>query len=191
MLLWREICLSIPPELIDFIKKGKLDQRKQQATYVGLERGRKGSVKVNSRISVPTTIKLKETKQLISWINAEFVFIYESVKSYDHYFGVTEMDLVMLSPAGLIIFDWTFKSRTKSRKHQAAHNALHQEEYLAAEQQFQSNVAAVFKKNEAHAQENNDEILLSELSEKLLSDVKTAKASVERGVASVKKMEGN
>jgi hypothetical protein len=30
-----------PPALVDFLKIGKLERRKQQAVYVGLERGRK------------------------------------------------------------------------------------------------------------------------------------------------------
>lgn len=113
------------PELIDFIKSGKLERRKQQAVYVGLERDRK-SVHVKSRISLPNTIKMKEAKQLLSWINSEFIFVYKHLSLNNDYFGITEMNEVMLSSAACIIFDWPHKSRTRSRKHQVAHNVIHQ-----------------------------------------------------------------
>ena len=104
-----------PPALVEFIKSGKLERRKQQAVYVGLERDRK-SIHVNSRISLPTSIRLNETKQLISWINSEFIFIHEKLVFHDGYFGITEMDEIMLSPAASVIFDWPHKSRTRSHK---------------------------------------------------------------------------
>jgi AbiV family abortive infection protein len=129
------------PALVEFIKSGKLERRKQQAVYVGLERDRK-SIHVNSRIAVPTSIRQKEAKQLISWINAEFTFVYKRLTFQEYYFGISEMDEIMLSTAANVIFDWPYRSRTRSRKHQAAHNALHRKEYLEAERQFQARVAA-------------------------------------------------
>lgn len=139
-----------PPTLADFIKCGKLERRKQQAVYVGLERDRKG-VHVNSRISLPTAITLKETKQLISWINSEFIFVHEKLLLQEGYFGISEMDEAMLSPAASVIFDWPHKSRTRSRKHRAAHIALHQKEYLEAERQYQARLTAAMPKHRAKA----------------------------------------
>lgn len=135
-----------PPALVEFIKSGKLERRKQQSVYVGLDRDRK-SIHVNSRISLPTSIRLKEAKKLISWVNSEFIFVHKNLVFYEFYFGISEMDEVMLSPAASVIFDWPHKSRTRSGKHQAAHHALHRKEYHEAEQQYQARVAASLPKD--------------------------------------------
>ena len=55
---------------------------------------------------------------------------------------IQEMDDVMLSPATDVIFKWPHKSRTRSRKHQAAYHKLHLKEYLEVERQYQARVAA-------------------------------------------------
>jgi AbiV family abortive infection protein len=124
-----------PPEFADFIKGGGLDRRKQQATYVGLKKTRK-EVDVGGRISVPRTIGMKEARRIISWINAEFLFVHKNLKYHENYFGIEEMDTAMLSTAADIIFKWPYKSRLRSRKHQVAHHARHAEEYRIAQQQW-------------------------------------------------------
>ncbi|MFL6672802.1 MAG: AbiV family abortive infection protein [Massilia sp.] len=108
------------PALVDFIRSGKLDQRKQQAVYVSLDRDRK-KINVASRISVPRSIRLREAKRMISWVNSEFVHVHTTLSFYGDYFGIHEMDEVMLSPAVEVIFEWPHRSRTRSRKHMAAH----------------------------------------------------------------------
>lgn len=113
-----------PPALVDFIKSGKLDLRKQQAVYVSLERDRK-KIDVAGRISVPRSIGLREAKRMISWVNSEFVHVHASLAFHGDYFGIYEMDEVMLSPAGEVIFEWPYRSRTRSRKHMAAHIERH------------------------------------------------------------------
>lgn len=124
-----------PPEFADFIKGGGLDRRKQQATYVGLEKFRK-EVDVSGRISLPKTVGMKETRRLISWINSEFLFVHKSLRFHEYYFGIDEMDNAMLSAAADIIFKWPYKSRLRSRKHHVAHHARHAEEYRIAQQQW-------------------------------------------------------
>ncbi|KVM99199.1 hypothetical protein WL88_08065 [Burkholderia diffusa] len=109
-----------PPSLVEFIKNGGLERRKQQAAYVGLDRDRK-TVFVKDRISLPSSIKKKEAKRMISWINAEFVLIHKKLTFYEQYFGIKEMDEVMLSPSASVIFEWPYKSRTRSAKHRHAH----------------------------------------------------------------------
>lgn len=104
-----------PPALVEFIKSGKLERRKQQSVYVGLDRDRK-KIHVKSRISLPASIRMKEAKQLISWVNSEFKFVHKNLVFYEHYFGISEMDDVMLSPAASVIFNWPYKSRTRSHK---------------------------------------------------------------------------
>jgi hypothetical protein len=85
--------------------------------------------------------------QLISWINSEFIFAHENLVFHEDYLGITEMDEAKLSPATTVIFDWPHKSWTRSRKHQAAHHALHRKEYREAEQQYQARVAASLPKD--------------------------------------------
>ncbi|UVS96177.1 AbiV family abortive infection protein [Burkholderia glumae] len=87
-----------PPSLVEFIKNGGLERRKQQAVYVGLDRDRK-TVLVKDRISLPSSVKQKEAKRMISWINAEFFLIHKTLTFYEQYFGIKEMDEVMLSPS--------------------------------------------------------------------------------------------
>lgn len=118
------------PSLVEFIKSGDLERRKQQAVYVGLDRDRK-TVLVKNRISLPSSVKQKEAKRMISWINAEFIFIHKTLMFCGQYFGIKEMDDVMMSPSASVIFEWPYKSRTRSVKHRHAHTALHKDDHQA------------------------------------------------------------
>ncbi|MBB5402579.1 hypothetical protein [Paraburkholderia youngii] len=82
----------------------------QVADYVGLDRDRK-TVLVKDRISLPSSVKQKEVKRMISWINAEFIFTHKTLTFYEQYFGIKEMDEVMLSPSASVIFEWPYKSQ--------------------------------------------------------------------------------
>lgn len=126
-----------PPALVDFIRSGKLDRRKQQAVYVSLERDRK-NIYVAGRISVPRSIALREAKRMISWINAEFMHVHNTLAFHGHYFGIEAMDEVIRSSAAQVIFDWPHRSRTRSRKHWTAHIELHKEKWAEAERGGQS-----------------------------------------------------
>ncbi|WP_157651811.1 AbiV family abortive infection protein [Burkholderia ubonensis] len=129
------------PPLVEFIKSGELERRKQKAVYVGLERDRK-TVNVKNRISLPSSITRKEVKKMISWVNAEFIFIHKALTFYEHYFGISEMDEVMLLPSTNVIFEWPYKSRVRSTKHRLAHIALRKGEYIEAEHRHQSKLAS-------------------------------------------------
>ena len=109
-----------PPALVRFIQEGGLDLRKQQATYVGLNRKNK-DIRVQERISLPSSISVRETKRLISWVNAEFIFVHKQLLFHECYFGIKEMDEVMLSADASIIFKWPFKSRLRSRRNLKLH----------------------------------------------------------------------
>ncbi|WP_196786283.1 AbiV family abortive infection protein [Burkholderia vietnamiensis] len=122
--------LEYPPSLVEFIKSGGLERRKQQAVYVGLDRDRK-TVLTKNRISLPSSVKQKEVKRMISWINGEFIFIHKSLTLYEQHFGIKEMDDVMLSPSASVIFEWPYKSRIRSTKHRHAHIALHKDDHQA------------------------------------------------------------
>ena len=125
-----------PIALIDFIKSGGLERRKQQAVYVGLDRDRK-TVHVKSRISVPrTTISLREAKRLISWITSEFVFMMDRLEEYGEYFGVPGMDEILRSQDAQDAKKWPHKSRTRSRSHQKSHLLRYKEVFEAAAQAY-------------------------------------------------------
>lgn len=55
-------------KFIASVENGELELRKQKATYVGLTKQKK-DVDVNGRISLPTQIKNKDAKQMISLLN--------------------------------------------------------------------------------------------------------------------------
>jgi hypothetical protein len=109
-----------PPKLIHFIKTKQLEKKKQQAVYVGLERIG-SAINTNSRISIPTRIKETDAKQFISWVNYEFIFIKKMISESGVYFGIYELDGLLLSDEYSFIHSWPFKSRVRSRKHLKAH----------------------------------------------------------------------
>jgi AbiV family abortive infection protein len=102
------------PKFSESIEDRKLEERKQNATYVGLPRV-KGSVDVNGRISIPTKTSSKDAKQLISFINAEFLTICWRIHDDDFYFAVSGMDDVFDDPIFKRLLSWPHKSRIRSR----------------------------------------------------------------------------
>ncbi|MFZ6641701.1 AbiV family abortive infection protein [Undibacterium sp. TC4M20W] len=108
------------PELVKFIKSGQLERKKQSAVYVGLGRGSK-IIDVNSRISTPKSIKLIDAKRMISWVNAEFIYIHKSITVNSGNFGIADLDEVILWKANQFIFEWPYKSRIRSRNNRFAH----------------------------------------------------------------------
>ncbi len=69
----REI-FDYSPKFAEFIKSRKLEEKKQNATYVGLSK-LKGKVDTSSRVSTPTRVKEKDASQLISLMNNEFLAV--------------------------------------------------------------------------------------------------------------------
>ena len=111
------------PKFVDFIKRKKLELKKQQSIYVGLERI-KGKVDTNSRVSVPSKkIKEKDAKQIISLINHEFVEIYNLVQKNECYWGIWELDNLINADEHQILFCWPHKSGLKSKKWNQVHYA--------------------------------------------------------------------
>jgi len=89
--------LDYSPKFIQLIKNRELENRKQNATYVGLSRS-KGTINIDGRISLPWQIKKKDAKQMISIINSEFLRICKQIEDDDDnaYFSYTarKMDTV-------------------------------------------------------------------------------------------------
>ena len=102
------------PTFSEFVENGKLEQKKQSATYVSLPRI-KGKVDIGGRISVPIVkIKLKDAKQLISFINSEFLTICWRIHDDEFYFDVEGMDEVFNDPIFMKLLSWPYKSRISS-----------------------------------------------------------------------------
>jgi AbiV family abortive infection protein len=96
------------PRLHREVKAGLLDRRKQDATYVGLpKRGKR--VDVNARISVPGSIKEAEAKQLMSLFAKELREVFTALERNETYFGIEDMDEVVMSHEFAPAFTWPHK----------------------------------------------------------------------------------
>ncbi|MDQ5882052.1 MAG: hypothetical protein QG616_1884 [Pseudomonadota bacterium] len=102
------------PKLVRFIESKKLEEKKQQAVYVGLERNGK-LVDTSSRISTPARIKEADARQIISLVNQEFVDIFNTIEQYETYFGIPEMDELIYPNLRHFLFAWPHRSGLKSR----------------------------------------------------------------------------
>ena len=112
----REI-FDYSPNFIELIRKGNLDSKKQNATYVGLKKGPKNKVITDGRISIPTTaIKKIDAKQIISLMNHELLDIHKKTIENEGYWGIWELDSVLNEDSCQIIFCWPHKTGLKSRK---------------------------------------------------------------------------
>lgn len=112
--LAREI-FEYSPKFADFIQSRKLEEKKQNATYVGLSR-LKGKVDTTSRVSTPARIKEKDASQLISLLNHEFLEIIKMIELQESYFDIEEMDKLMGPDAQRALEAWPYKTGLKSRR---------------------------------------------------------------------------
>lgn len=82
------------PNFISLIKDRKLEEKKQNAIYVGLSRS-KGKIRTDSKISSPWKIKQTDAKQVISIINDELLLICSRIEEDEFYYeGARDMDKV-------------------------------------------------------------------------------------------------
>lgn len=103
------------PKFADFVKNRKLEEKKQNATYVGLTRI-KGKVDASSRVSTPKRIKEKDATQIISLVNNAFLEIYELIQFQEVYFDLPGMDELLNEEIGTKLIKWPYKTGLKSRK---------------------------------------------------------------------------
>jgi len=108
------------PKLVDAMRRGELERRKQQAVYVGFDRDKK-TIMTEGRISLPSKIKFNDAKRMISWINAEFMLARRLLKFHESYFGIEAMDEILLSAAADCLEKWPFQSRMRTRSHLRSH----------------------------------------------------------------------
>lgn len=112
----RDGYFDFSPKLLREVKAGLLDRRKQDATYVGLpKRGKR--VDVNARVSVPDRIKEAEAKRLMSLFAKELREVYKLLEGNETYFGIEEMDEIVMSHEFAPAFTWAHRrSGLKSRR---------------------------------------------------------------------------
>lgn len=109
----REV-FDFSPRLVRFIESKKLEQKKQQAIYVGLEKVGK-HIDTTGRISKPTRIKRADARQIISLVNQELVDIFNLIEQNETYFGIEALDELIYPAQRQFLFAWPHRSGLKSR----------------------------------------------------------------------------
>jgi AbiV family abortive infection protein len=103
------------PKFAEFVKRRKLEEKKQNATYVGLAR-LKGKVDTSSRVSTPKRIGEKHTSQLISLLNHEFLEVFRLIDSQGFCFDIPEMDKLIDKRTYNKLKKWPYKTGLKSNR---------------------------------------------------------------------------
>lgn len=102
------------PKFISLIQSRKLEEKKQNAIYVGLSRS-KGIIDTDSRVSTPSKVKQKDAKQFISIINDELLRICTRIEEDECYFeGGKNMDEVFDYEIYKRLLKWPHKSGIKN-----------------------------------------------------------------------------
>ncbi|MFM5409511.1 AbiV family abortive infection protein [Aeromonas veronii] len=102
------------PKFISLIQSRRLEEKKQNAIYVGLART-KGKIDTTSRISTPWKIKPKDARQFISIINDELLRICSNIEEDECYFeGGIGMDDVFDYKIYKRLLKWPHKSGIKN-----------------------------------------------------------------------------
>jgi len=102
------------PNFVSLIKGRKLEEKKQNAIYVGLTRS-KAKIDVTSRVSTPWRIKEKDAKQVISLVNSELLRICYRIEEDDFYSeGARSIDEVFDYEIFKKLRQWPHKSGLKN-----------------------------------------------------------------------------
>jgi AbiV family abortive infection protein len=109
----REV-FDFSPQLVRFIKSKKLEQKKQQAIYVGLEKLGK-RIDTTGKISTPARIKESDAKQIISLVNQELVDVFCLIEQNEIYFSIEALDKLLYPELRHFLFAWPYRSGLKSR----------------------------------------------------------------------------
>lgn len=99
-------------KFIESIENGEMEMKKQKATYVGLEKNRK-KINVNSRVSLPSQIKSKDAKQMISLLNDYLIDSCDKKSFYEVHFDIEEKDELLNVELYEKLNEWKHKSRIR------------------------------------------------------------------------------
>jgi hypothetical protein len=103
------------PKFVEFVEKNQLELKKQRATYVGLDRV-KGKIDIKGRISLPSRIKEKDSKQMISMINDYLKDICERKFFQEIFFDIEEKDELLTQELHKKLSEWKFRSGLRSNR---------------------------------------------------------------------------
>lgn len=102
------------PKFISLIQSRKLEEKKQNAVYVGLARS-KGKVDTDSRVSTLWNIKQRDAKQFISITNDELLRKCARIENNEFYFeGGKDMDSLFDYAIYKKLLNWPHKSGLKN-----------------------------------------------------------------------------
>lgn len=99
-------------KFMKLVEIGELEKKKQKATYVGLRKDKK-IVDVNGKISLPTHIKEKDAKQIISVLSDYLKDCCEMKKYYEYRFEIEEKDNLLTEELNLELKKWKHRSGLK------------------------------------------------------------------------------
>lgn len=102
------------PKFIESIENGELELKKQKATYVGLNKDGK-HVDINSRISLPSQIKEKDAKQMISLLNDYLKDMCDMKSFYECHSDILEKDELLTDELNLKLSKWKYKSGLRKK----------------------------------------------------------------------------
>ena len=122
----RDWYFDFSPKFRRLVETGGLDQRKQDATYVGLPRRGK-LVNVNARLSVPVRFGEAQAKQIMSLFARELRDIFEVMERNDgDFFGIQELNELAQSHEFMPAFAWPHKRTGLKARHRRAAQAPHE-----------------------------------------------------------------
>ena len=101
------------PKFVEFVKSRGLEEKTQSATYVGLSR-LKGKIDTSSRVSLPSKIKVKDAKQLISLVNNQYLEIIKINDVQGDYFYSEGMNGLMSPKVRSELESWPYRTGLKS-----------------------------------------------------------------------------
>lgn len=107
---------SYSPKFAEFVSLRRLEEKKQRATYVGLDKS--GSkINIKSRVSTPKRIKKVDASQMISLINSEFKEVCVRIKNEGgKYFYIEAMNTIFSRSVYRRLMKWPHQTGIKSKK---------------------------------------------------------------------------
>lgn len=99
------------PAFREFVEVGKLETKKQEATYVGIKKYKK-TVDVISRINIPEKkIKKADSQQIISVFHQVLENYVIRLEAQDGLYDLEELDTLLLSNVKPILDSWKHKTK--------------------------------------------------------------------------------
>lgn len=108
------ICNQYRESFVNSLRSGEIDQLKQAATYVGLDRIN-GSIDTKGRIMTPSKIKAQDARKMISVINDYLLDVCERKEFREFAYDIEEKDAVLDEITVLRIKQWGHNSGLRKK----------------------------------------------------------------------------